>query len=183
MRIIAGRFKGARFPSPPGRGVRPTSDRVREALFSTLGSVVVGSRVLDLFAGSGAFGIEALSREAESVVFVEKDRKVAEALRKTVGSFSVEDSVEILNMDAVRAVGRFEREGQRFGLVFLDPPYGKGLISRLASSGLFSNIIEPDGLVIVERRASSAAESLPSNFEMHFSRRYGSTLVEIFGRL
>ncbi len=104
MRIIAGRFKGLRLPSPRKQGVRPTTDRVREALFSTLGHEVEDSRVLDLFAGTGAFGFEALSRGAASVVFVDDDRQVTHTLITTCDALRVVDQVRILTMSADQAV-------------------------------------------------------------------------------
>jgi 16S rRNA (guanine966-N2)-methyltransferase len=180
MRIIAGRFKGARIPSPRGKGVRPTTDRVREALFSALGTAVEGANVLELFAGTGAFGLEALSRGAGYVVFVERDRKTAEALSRIVRSFGVEDSVSILNMDAERALSVLADRDRAFGIVFMDPPYGSDLVSSVVSSDVFPSLLETDGLLIVEREAKESEVELPSAFTKRFSRKYGGTVLEIF---
>ncbi len=182
MRIIAGRFKGSRIPSPRGTGVRPTADRVREALFSVLGTVVEGAHVLELFAGTGAFGLEALSRGAGSVVFVEQDRKTAEALSRTVRSFGIEDCVSILKMDAVRTLKVLADQGRVFGIVFMDPPYSSDLILAVVSSDAFPGLLEPEGLVIVEREAGESELELPSAFSKRFSRNYGGTVLEIFHR-
>jgi 16S rRNA (guanine966-N2)-methyltransferase len=117
VRVVAGEFKGRRLQAPRGAGTRPTADRVREALFSMLGDVS-GARVLDLYAGSGALGIEALSRGAESAVFVERDRHALAALRRNLEAVGVD--AEVRSQDALRFIARPEGV---FDLVFCDPPY------------------------------------------------------------
>ncbi len=180
MRIIAGRFKGTRLSGPRGDAVRPTTDRVREALFSALGDRVQGCAVLDLFAGTGAFGLEAVSRGAESALFVEKDRRTAAGLAKTIQRLGIEDRVSILIMDAIRAIKVAAGRNERFGIVFLDPPYGKGRLSRVLTAPEFRKILEPDGLIIVEREQGSECPNGLESTDKQFSRRYGSTLIEIF---
>jgi 16S rRNA (guanine966-N2)-methyltransferase len=180
VRIVAGRYKGRRLPSPKGSGIRPTTDRVREALFSTLGPVVRGARVLELFAGTGAFGLEALSRGAASVVFVDQALGMTRALSRTVRSFGVEDTVLILTMDAAAAVGKLGLMGRRFEIVFLDPPYETQWISKVVSLPGFSELIETAGLLVVERRAAGAEVGIPGGYRELFSRKYGGTVVEIF---
>lgn len=151
MRIISGHLGGRDLGSAP-KGVRPTSDRVRESLFSVLGSVE-GLRVLDLFAGTGALGLESISRGADRVVFVERSRPVARALRERLELLGLEDSdaVRILTIDAKRAIQRFQRERDgRFDLVFLDPPYQRG--DRVGTlKALFSaGILRERAMVVVE---------------------------------
>ena len=144
MRIIAGRFKGVRLPSPRNKSVRPTTDRVREALFSALGDAVQDSRVLDLFAGTGAFGFEAVSRGAESVVFVDQDRLVTKLLSQTAGSLNVQDRVVILTLTASQAIAKLAGLGRKFGIVFLDPPYETDWIQRVVSTPAFLELLEPE---------------------------------------
>lgn len=180
MRIIAGRFKGLRVPSPRNRGVRPTTDRVREALFSTLGHEVEDSRVLDLFAGTGAFGFEALSRGAASVVFVDDDRQVTHTLIKTCDALQITDQVRILTMSADQAVRKLAESEGRFSIVFLDPPYGTEWVPKVVCNPVFADLFVPDGLLIVEREEKALELAIPAGFAKEFSRKYGGTVVEIF---
>ncbi len=149
MRIISGRFGGRDLGGVPD-GVRPTSDRVRESLFSVLGSVE-DFVVLDLFAGTGALGLEAYSRGADVVYFVEKSRRVARDLDRRFSVLDLEDSgdLHLLICDAIKALSRFAKEdGPRFDLVFLDPPYEKG--DRMGTlNALFSAGILADGAKVV----------------------------------
>lgn len=140
----------------------------------------MGARVLELFAGTGAFGLEALSRGAASVVFVDQARESTRALSQTIRSFGVEDAVLILTMDAAAAVGKLGLMGRRFEIVFLDPPYETQLISKVVSLPGFSDLIETGGLLIVERRATGGEAGIPSGYRELFSRKYGGTVVEIF---
>jgi 16S rRNA (guanine966-N2)-methyltransferase len=158
MRIIAGEFRGRRLRPPPGRQVRPTTDRVREAWFSIVGEAVVGARVLDLFAGSGALGLEALSRGAGHVTFVELAAPSIAALRANVAELGVEDAVAIRRAEALRFVRALERGA--YDLAFADPPYGTGQAEALCDRWLdtpFARILgveHPARLVLpaVDRR-------------------------------
>ena len=180
MRIIAGRFKGLRLPSPRSKSVRPTADRVREAIFSSIEPLIDGARVLELFAGTGAFGFEALSRGADAVVFVEKDRKTAGALSRTVRTLGVQDSVSILNRTASQAVKWLQQQGAEFRIIFLDPPYEDDWVSRLFLDPGFSNLLSAGGVVIVERSARAGRSNTTGEYGRRFERKYGDTLVEIF---
>jgi 16S rRNA (guanine966-N2)-methyltransferase len=152
-RIVAGRLGGRRLRVPRGSAVRPTSDRVREALFSTLGARVVDAVVLDLFAGSGALGIEALSRGARTVTFVERDRATARVLRDNLATLDLEADVRVT--DAARFVGELPAATPSgpFDLVLCDPPYRVAsahvadLLVRLAASGHLA----ADAMMVVER--------------------------------
>lgn len=151
MRIIGGRF-GGRDLGSVAEGVRPTSDRVRESLFSVLGSVE-GSRVLDLFAGTGALGLESISRGADRVVFVERSRLVVRELRARFGLLGLDEpgAVRVLTSDAQKAIARLATEAEeRFDLVFLDPPYEEG--DRVGTlTALFSaGILRENARVVVE---------------------------------
>jgi len=151
MRIIAGRLRGRELGSVP-EGVRPTSDRVRESMFSVLGPVE-GLLILDLFAGTGAFGFEALSRGAKAVVFVDQSRRVVRALRGRVERLGLDESGElrILTSEAKKAIRRLAREGEaRFDLVFLDPPYEEGDRVGTLDALFASGILADHARVVVE---------------------------------
>jgi 16S rRNA (guanine966-N2)-methyltransferase len=180
MRIIAGRFKGLRLPSPRIRGVRPTTDRVREALFSALGHEVEGSSVLDLFAGTGAFGFEALSRGAASVVFVDDDRQVTHTLLETCDAFRVVDQVRILTMSADQAVKKLADSEDKFTIVFLDPPYGSEWVPKVVCNPVLADLFAREGLLIIEREEKAQELAIPAGFAKEFSRKYGGTVVDIF---
>jgi len=183
MRIIAGRFKGHRLPSPRTDYVRPTTDRVREALFSSIGPLVHDAHVLELFAGTGAFGFEALSRGAHFVAFVEKDRKTAEVLSRTARDLDVRDDVLILNRPALHAVKWLGNRGKEFQIVFLDPPYKEDWIPRVLHDPVFLSLLAARGVVIIERDARTHGSSIPSQLRKRFERTYGGTLIEMLHRV
>ena len=173
MRVVAGRYSGRRLAAPAGRATRPTADRVREALFSALGPLE-GARVLDLFAGSGALGIEALSRGAAEATFVDSDPRAIRAVRDNLAALGID--AEVRRADA-RAFLRTAREQQRhYDLVFLDPPYrlagrlGPGLSSALPE------VIAPGGRVVTE---SDRRAPLMLELDLIDERRYGDTLIRI----
>jgi len=159
--------------------VRPTADRVREALFSILGDRTEGARVLDLFAGTGALGLEALSRGALSAVLVESDPRAFEVMRRNVLDLGA-SGAETLLMDSRAALRTLRRRGSRFGLVFLDPPYGKGIAGSAAADLDGAGILEPGGTVVVEESARAEESLFPAGWERAGDRRYGDTRVMIF---
>lgn len=183
MRIIAGRFKGVRLAVVPGRRLRPSTGRVREALFSALGSAVVDAWVLELFAGSGAFGFEALSRGARRAFFVDNDRGAAAAIKRVAESLRVADAARVLVTDADAAVRKLQREGAAFDLIFLDPPYGTDDVARIAAEPAICQVIRPEGCLIVERSAAAEPVGFPACFVRRFSRSYGGTVLEMFDHL
>jgi 16S rRNA (guanine(966)-N(2))-methyltransferase RsmD len=179
MRIIAGRFKGARLPTLRGKTVRPTTERVREAVFNILGPVVEGARILELFAGSGAFGFEALSRGAASVVFVDKDKKAAVTIAQAARMLGLKDSSSILVMDASRAVEKLARAGERFSIIYLDPPYDTGWIAKIVNAPALMTLFTADGVLLVEKGIHTPDLPLPDTLCKRLVRQYGDTLVEI----
>lgn len=125
MRIIAGTHKGKRLHSPKGMDVRPTSSRLREALFNILQNEIEGATFLDLFAGSGAVGLEAISRGAKHATFVEESRESAMAIKKNIGILQAEEATTVISEDALRALSLFKRRKKSFDIIFVDPPYGQ----------------------------------------------------------
>lgn len=180
MRIIAGRFKGLRLPSPRSPGLRPTTDRAREAIFSAIGPLVEGARVLDLFAGTGAFGLEALSRGAMSALFVDKDRRTIVSISETVKSLGIEKEALVMCTSASRALGKLAAQQAAFRIIFLDPPYRDDVAGKLILDPSFLDLLEVGGLVIVERGSRTPGYHVPCELVRIFERRYGDTSVEMF---
>ena len=174
MRVVAGSLKGRRLQSPRGKETRPTQDRVREALFSVLGRVE-GARVLDLFAGSGALAIEALSRGAAAATFVDSSRPAVAAIRRNLAELEL--SAEVRHQTAEAFLARARREHRQYDLVFLDPPYGTASRSRERLSAALSPVLAPQARVIAE---SDSRMPLALDLALHFERRYGDTLIRIY---
>ena len=173
MRVVAGEFKGRRLAAPRGAGTRPTADRVREALFSMLGDVT-GDRVLDLYAGSGALGIEALSRGAASAVFVERDPQAVAAIERNLAAVGVE--AVVVRQDVLRYLARADGP---FELVFCDPPYDSA--SRLAAplAERLPVLTAEDARIVTE---SDKRNPLELPFPLLVEREYGDTRIAIHGR-
>jgi 16S rRNA (guanine966-N2)-methyltransferase len=169
MRIIAGTAKGRRLKAPAGKGTRPMTDKAKEALFSSLGGAVVGARVLDLFAGSGALGLEALSRGAASAVFVEKGRAALGALRDNVEAAGLGGEIMPVDASSYRPPGEVD-------LVFVDPPYALPLGSVEKIVARLGPHLAGDGIVIVHRRAGEP-EPAPEGFRLTDRRRYGDVML------
>lgn len=173
MRVIAGRAKGRRLKSPPGPGVRPMTDRVREAVFSSLAAEVPGARVLDLYAGTGSLGLEALSRGAASAVFVERDRSVLETLRSNI------DRVGLGGRASGSAAERFlagASPRDAYDLVFFDPPYrlpDEEAAGALAAAG---RLLAPGGALVVHRRAGGSVLQA-AGLTLEDDRTYGSARI------
>lgn len=181
MRIIAGRFKGIRLAGLRSKAIRPTTDRVRQAIFNILGPVVGGARILELFAGTGAFGFEALSRGAASAVFVDRDRKAAMMVIETAKTLGVEDRINVLVLDAPRALKKLARSADRFKIIYLDPPYATEWIARVANDPALISLLATDGVLVVERGTHTPESPLPDVLHKKLSRQYGDTIVEMFG--
>lgn len=179
MRVVAGKWGGRTIRAPRGLSVRPTTDRVREAVFAILGGGVEGSVVLDLFAGTGAMAIESLSRGAARAVLVESSPAALNALRANLTSLEVECAV-CLPLDYREAVRRLSAKGMTFDLVFLDPPYGKGLVGRSAELLASAGILAPGAVVVAERASRDPGETLPAEWSERADRRYGDTRITLY---
>lgn len=151
MRVIAGEARGRRLAAPEGRTTRPTSDRVRESLFAILQARTSGSRVLDLYAGSGALGVEALSRGAERATFVERDRRALAVIRKNLDVCGFAERATVLGMDAEAALSALARSGETFDLVFCDPPYRSREAARILP--LVPPVLAEGGVLVLEEPA------------------------------
>ena len=175
MRVIAGRLRGRRLVAPPGEATRPTSDRVRESLFSLLGSLE-GVRVLDLFAGSGALGIEALSRGAATVDFVDSAPAAVRAVRANLDALGVVEGVRLRRQDARAFLRAARTAGHEYDLVFLDPPYRLAAVLGRELSPALAELLAANGRVVSE---SDRRTPLDLGLPMTDERRYGDTLIRI----
>lgn len=180
MRIVAGQFRGTALASvgkgDAGAHLRPTTDRVRESLFNVLqggkfGDPLTDARVLDLFAGTGALGLEALSRGAEAVCFVDDGRKAQSLIRQNIKITQSKASCQIIARDAARLP---DNSSAPYDLIFLDPPYGKGLGSKALTAAANGGWIAQDALIVFEENAPQLA---PAGFDMLDQRKYGDTHV------
>jgi 16S rRNA (guanine966-N2)-methyltransferase len=176
VRIIAGSNKGARIFAPKGQDTRPTGDRAREAAFNLIGPVD-GAAVLDLFAGSGAMGLEALSRGAASAVFVENDREARRTIDRNLDKLRL-TGARVVPQDALRALAAEAAAGHRYDLVLVDPPYEmfSSLQNRLST--YLPAVLAEDGLVVVETGAKDEPEL--TSLALRTSRRYGSARISLF---
>jgi 16S rRNA (guanine966-N2)-methyltransferase len=173
MRIIAGRWRGHRLKPVRGRGVRPTTDRVRESWFAALGEGVAGARVLDLFAGSGALGLEALSRGAAEVVFVERSRRALDVIRANVRHLGAERSCKVVSGDAMAYIRGLETDA--YDLALADPPYESGFADALVELFLEKGFARE---LWVEHRSSEVLPAIPGLRQ----RRYGDTTLSTLTR-
>jgi 16S rRNA (guanine966-N2)-methyltransferase len=177
VRIVAGERKGLRLDAPAGRDTRPTSDRMREALFSMLGDVG-GLRVLDAFAGSGALGLEALSRGAAHAVFCETSPAALRALRLNVERLGYRDRAEVRRQDARRRMAADARAGVAYQLLLLDPPYRMLAALQAEFSLHLPALLVPDGLAVVESAATAPAPDLP--LALDTTRVHGATRITVY---
>lgn len=175
MRVIAGKYGGRELVAPKGRSTRPTSDRVREALFSILGEGVVGARVLDLFAGSGALAIEALSRGAQEATLVDSARGAVEAVRRNLGALGIE--AEVVHSPAMRFLQGARNVARQYDLVFVDPPYRQASSLGRELSAALLPILAGAARVVAE---SDRRSPLELELELLDQRRYGDTLIYIY---
>ena len=178
MRIVAGSRKGARIFAPRGLDTRPTGDRVREAVFNLVGPVD-GAEVLDLYAGSGAMGLEALSRGAARVTFVESDRAAAETILRNLDKLRLEGAV-VVREDVARRLAADAAGGRRYDLVLVDPPYAMLARTLPILAAHLPAVLAPDGVAVVE---SDAREEPDLPLLKRTSRRYGSARVTLFEAL
>jgi len=179
MRIIAGSFKGRRLATVRGK-IRPTSDKVREAVFNILGPAVTEARVLDLFAGTGALGLEALSRGANLAVFVEDHAASLTVLRRNVETLGLTDRVEVLPLSVKAGLKKLAARQAEFELAFLDPPYGGGLAAATLKDLAAARILSPSAWVVAEHSRREALPEAVDTLALMELRRYGDTQVAFY---
>ncbi len=177
MRVIGGRSKGRVLASPKGQAIRPTSDRVKESLFNILQEKLGGRIVLDLFAGTGNLGIEALSRGAKKVIFVEKGRHALGLIQRNLAQFGLGERSEVLPTDADRAIGILNQRGKIFDLIFMDPPYERGLIEKTLTKLNSHPIYHRDSILVVEHHRREILPPVLNRWNLIRQRRMGDTVI------
>lgn len=179
MRIITGSARGAKLKTPKGMATRPTSDRVKESLFSILGNEVLGKRILDIFAGTGGLGLEALSRGAERACFI--DKATVDIIKFNAEHTHLADKSEIYKGDVFSLMDRLMVQGKQFDLVFCDPPYHLGLWEKALLQLDKGRLLAPDALVIVEQGGDENALPELNHLKLLRNQTYGKTTqINIF---
>lgn len=180
MRVIAGIAKGRKLSAPRGGDIRPTSDRVKEAIFNIISDTVQDAEVLDLFAGTGSLGIEALSRGAIKAYFVDSRLESIKLIKKNLELTGLQDKASVIKADVNKAVDRFIKSGIKFKLIFLDPPY-RISVSFLDAILLMlaTHMLNSDGLLILEHSAKSEPRTV-EGLEVESTRIYGDTAVTFY---
>lgn len=158
MRVIAGYLKGRRLEAPQGKTTRPTTDRIKETLFNIIQYDVSGSVFLDLFSGSGGIAIEAISRGAKEAVLVENDTRALACIRRNLEHTQTQGCIEIMASNALNVVGELERKGKVFDIIFMDPPYDRGMEKKVLDRLIDSQIVHEGSMIIVETSVSNQVD-------------------------
>ena len=180
MRIVAGTHRGRPLVGPRGPGLRPTADRVREALFNLLGQFFEGGEALDLYAGTGALAFEAVSRGVRRAVLVDQGAEAAKLVARNAQALGLEGSIELLRMPVGRALGRLAAEGRRFSLVFADPPYAEQAVADVVRGVGEAGLLADGGTLVVEHGWREPAPEALAGLARVDSRRFGDTVVSLY---
>lgn len=179
MRVIAGDAKGRRIEAPKGKDTRPTLDRVKESLFGILQFEIPGSTVLDLFAGSGNLGIEALSRGAKFAVFNDRSAECGQVITENINRLGFDGRAEVLRLDYKAAIDRLAMADRHFDIVFLDPPYALGAALDAAVMLFNKGLLTDNAVVAVEHAAKDLFGDIPGIYRVRTERKYGDVAVSI----
>ena len=182
MRVLAGALKGRRLVVPKGPATRPTSDRVRIACLDTLMPYLAAGPFLDLFAGAGGVGIEALSRGAPAAVFVETAGLALRALNDNLGALGLGECARVMREEAARAVALLARRGELFAVAFLDPPYDSPHAARALDTVAASSVLAPGAVVVVQHASKSPPPDAPGVLGVFKRSRFGETTLTFFRR-
>lgn len=177
MRIISGASRGRRLATQRGGAIRPTSDRIKESVFNILGEDVRDKNVADLFAGTGNLGIEALSRGARKVVFLEKERQALKVIEKNLSICGMQSLAEIIPGDVNRTIGVLYQRGESFDLIFVDPPYRQGMVESTLMKLDSQPIYHEGSLLVVQHDRREPLSGLPDRWSVIRERRIGDTLI------
>jgi 16S rRNA (guanine966-N2)-methyltransferase len=183
MRIIGGEYRSRIIQMPKSAQARPTQDKVRQAIFNILGDIS-GASVLDLFAGSGAFGLEALSRGAARAVFIENNPKCVSTIEANIKSLAIpKDRYNIMNVNALNAFPLLGKGADRYDLVFMDPPYYKDMAKKCLISLDSCDILSQFAFIVVERFKSDLLDNDLKGLALYKEKRYGDTVISIFRKI
>jgi len=180
MRVISGKAKGRRLVAPKGGAIRPTADRIKESLFNILPRDFSGMKILELFAGTGNVSIEALSRGAESALLVDASERSARIIRENLRRLELTDRAQMWVMPVRRALNAVGRQGQKFDVIFLDPPYDQKLVGRSLELITSVDPVYPTGVVVAEHSVRETLKSSYRFLSLNDQRRYGDTLLSFF---
>ena len=180
MRVISGKAKGRRLVAPKGGAIRPTADRIKESLFNILPRDFSGMKILELFAGTGNISIEALSRGAESALLVDASERSARIIRENLRRLELTDRAQMWVMPVRRALNAVGRQGQKFDVIFLDPPYDQKLVGRSLELITSVDPVYPTGVVVAEHSVRETLKSSYRFLSLNDQRRYGDTLLSFF---
>ena len=180
-RVVSGKAGGIRLDSPKGMNTRPTADKVKEAVFSSISNQVHGARFLDAFSGTGQIGIEALSRGARSAVFLDHSRECVRLIMQNLKRTHLEENAEVIAADVNSGILRI-KEGEPFDLVYMDPPFDEAISLFRTVAGLLQkqDSLSPDALVILEHRAVDMPDSFVMNLKLKRSCKYGTIMVSFY---
>ena len=180
MRIISGNYGGRRLKSLAGANTRPTTDKVKESIFNMIGPYFDGGTAVDLFAGSGNLGIEALSRGIDTCIFIEKDQKAMQTIVDNLQKCRLEESSERYKIDASRAVKAFEKRELQIDLLFVDPPYSKVQFYDLARKIVELGCMKDTGIIVCEHDKTVDLETDLETFTLTRRETYGNTIISIY---
>jgi 16S rRNA (guanine966-N2)-methyltransferase len=183
MRIIAGKYRGRLLRTLAGQDVRPTSDRLRETVFNILTPCIGGKRFVDLCAGSGAIGIEALSRGASHATFVDRSRRACSVIRDNLTALGIDAEANVICRDVVQAIRLLATQRTRFDIIFFDPPYAGGIYSRVLSSVATEPLLAEDGIMVVEHRAKAPPGTEFGELLMYRELKQGESALTFYGFL
>lgn len=183
MRIIGGVFRSRKIESPPAHSARPTKDRVREAVFNMIAGNLEGARVLDLFAGSGAYGLEALSRGARECVFVENNPGCALVISKNIEKLKVQDKTKVRKADVTKCLEEMGPQKEKFDIIFSDPPYDLVLSRNILIMIQRYDILKHSGLLILEHDRKEAISEGAGDVSIYKQKSYGITSISVFIKL
>ncbi|VEN73655.1 16S rRNA (Guanine(966)-N(2))-methyltransferase RsmD [Candidatus Desulfarcum epimagneticum] len=182
IRIIGGRRKGKKLRPVPGGYIRPTSNRLRETIFNVIADWVPGAAALDMFAGTGALGIEALSRGARLCVFIDQDPRSLDLVRENLRSCGFEKEARLIRLDIARRLSRVKNASPAFDLVFMDPPYERDRVNPALTSLAESRCLAPDAIVVVEHSPAEPIWEESPDFEVFKSKRQGRNVASFLRR-
>lgn len=180
MRVIAGELKGRKLTAVPGKSTRPTTDKVKESVFNIIGPYFDGGKVLDLFAGTGSLGIEALSRGMSRGVFIDKDVKALQIVRKNIEACRLEEQASVNRNDARKAIVQLAEKGEIFDLVFLDPPYHMNMIPALVNELDQHGLLAEGAVIVAEHSADTELPDEVASLKRWKQVTYGETSVSFY---
>lgn len=181
MRVIAGQFKGRRLKAVPGKNTRPTTDKIKESVFQMIGPFFNGGHCLDLYAGSGALGIEAISRGMDHAILVDKHPKAIQTIYDNINALHITDRTEVYRADAFRAMKAIVKRGLKFNLILLDPPYQTVDFEKLLNHMIELDILEQNGMILCEYDNNEKIPTRIENLALIKQESYGKTTgVSIF---